>query len=174
MNHTISYHCPQTNQTITKAVNVDFDLTDGNLAELITLAATAHHGQVDKLDVDYIHHPVSVANNYFHTFGQNYNGIAAALLHDTVEDTELSFDQLREYVPDDVITAVGLVTKQGKVDYLEYIDALIQTNNTTAMQVKYSDLMHNTDPNRGSSPLPQKMAIYAQAMEKLANHLSVV
>ena len=173
MNHPISYHCPQTNQWIQKTVNVDFDLNDGNLAELVTLAASAHHGQVDKLNVDYIHHPVSVANNYFHAFGQNYNGIATALLHDTVEDTELSFEQLRAFVPDEVVTAIGLVTKQGKVDYLEYIDGLIQQNNITAMQVKYCDLKHNTDPNRGSSPLPHKMAIYAQAMEKLAQHLSL-
>ena len=63
MNHPISYQCPQTKQAIHKTLSVDFDLTDGNLAELLTLAASAHHGQVDKLAVDYIHHPVSVANN---------------------------------------------------------------------------------------------------------------
>ena len=87
------------------------------------------------------------------------------------EDTALSFEQLRAFVPDEVVTAIGLVTKQGKVDYLEYIDGLIQQSNITAMQVKYCDLKHNTDPNRGSSPLPHKMAIYAQAMEKLERHL---
>ena len=174
MNHPISYQCPQTKEWVQKTVNVDFDHTDGNLAELIILAAAAHHGQVDKLNVDYIHHPVSVANNYFNTFGQHYDGIATALLHDTVEDTELGFEQLRAFVPEEVIAAIALVTKQGKVDYLEYIDGLIQQSNATAMQVKYCDLKHNTDPNRGSSPLPHKMAIYAQAMEKLAQHLSLV
>ena len=173
MNHPISYQCPQTKQAIHKTLSVDFDLTDGNLAELIALAAAAHHGQVDKLGVDYIHHPVCVANNYFNTFGQHYDGIATALLHDTVEDTGLSFEQLRAIVSEEVIAAIALVTKQGKVDYLEYIDGLIQQNNTTAMQVKYCDLMHNTDPSRGSSPLPHKMALYAQAMDKLAQHLSV-
>ena len=174
MNHPISYQCPQTKQAIHKTLSVDFDLTDGNLAELLTLAASAHHGQVDKLAVDYIHHPVSVANNYFHTFGQHYDGIATALLHDTVEDTELDFEQLRAFVSEEVIAAIGLVTKQGKVDYLEYIDGLIQQSNVTAMQVKYCDLMHNTDPSRGSSPLPHKMAIYAQAMEKLALHVTAL
>ena len=174
MNHPISYQCPQTNEWVQKTVNVDFDHADGNLAELITLAAAAHHGQVDKLGVDYIHHPVSVANNYFNTFGQHYDGIATALLHDTVEDTELSFEQLRAFVPEEVIAAIALVTKQGKVDYLEYIDGLIQQSNVTAMQVKYCDLMHNTDPSRGSSPLPHKMAIYAQAMEKLALHVTAL
>ena len=173
MNHLIAYRCPETHAEIHKEITVDFDLTDGNLAELITLAAVAHHGQVDKLGVDYIHHPVCVANNYFNTFGQHYDGIATALLHDTVEDTELSFEQLRAFVPEEVIAAIALVTKQGKVDYLEYIDGLIQQNNVTAMQVKYCDLMHNTDPTRGSSPLPHKMAIYAQAMQRLGQHLSL-
>ena len=173
MNYLISYECPQTKQAIHKTLNVDFDLAESNLAELLTLATTAHHGQVDKLGVDYIHHPVSVANNFYHTFGQNYAGIATALLHDTVEDTELSIEQLRVIVSDEVIAAISLVTKQGKVDYLEYIDGLIQQNNTTAMQVKYCDLMHNTDPSRGSSPLPHKMAIYTQAMQRLGQHLSL-
>ena len=57
---------------------------------------------------------------------------------------------------------------------MEYIDGLIQQNNVTAMQVKYCDLMHNTDPSRGSSPLPHKMAIYAQAMQKLALHVTAL
>ena len=90
-----------------------------------------------------------------------------------MEDTELGFEQLRAFVPEEVITAIALVTKQDKVDYLEYIDGLIQQNNATAMQVKYCDLMHNTDLKRGNSPLPHKMAIYAQAMEKLAQYLSL-
>ena len=77
-------------------------------------------------------------------------------------------------MPEEVITAIALVTKQDKVDYLEYIDGLIQQSNVTAMQVKYCDLMHNTDPSRGSSPLPHKMAIYAQAMGKLALHVTAL
>ena len=174
MNHLIAYRCPETHDEIHKEVTVDFDLADGNLAELIALAAAAHHGQVDKLGVDYIHHSVSVANNYFNTFGQHYDGIATALLHDTVEDTGLSFEQLRVFVSEEVIAAIALVTKQGKVDYLEYIDGLIQQNNATAMRVKYCDLMHNTDPTRGSSPLPHKMAVYTQAMEKLALHVTAL
>lgn len=42
---------------------------------------------------------------------------------------------------------------------------------TTAMQVKYCDLVHNTDPQHGSFPLPHKMALDTQTMDKLAQHL---
>lgn len=171
MPYRIDYVDPNTQQSIQKTVNIEFDVNDGNLAQLLSISAQAHHGQVDKLGVDYIHHPVAVANNYFRTFGQHYVGLATALLHDTVEDTELDFEQLRAFVSEDVIAAIALVTKQGKVDYLTYIDGLIQTNNLVAMQVKYCDLMHNTDSTRGSSPLPHKMAIYQQAMEQLKAHV---
>ena len=149
--------------------NADLEL----IQKAYVFAATAHAGQTRLSGEPYLSHPLAVAS-ILAEMGFDEPTISAGLLHDTVEDTELSFEQLRAFVPEEVIAAIALVTKQGKVDYLEYIDGLIQQNNVTAMQVKYCDLMHNIDPSRGSSPLPHKMAIYAQAMQKLALHVTAL
>ena len=149
--------------------NADLEL----IQRAYVFAATAHAGQTRLSGEPYLSHPLAVAS-ILAEMGFDEPTISAGLLHDTVEDTELSFEQLRAFVPEEVIAAIALVTKQGTVDYLEYIDGLIQQNNVTAMQVKYCDLMHNTDSSRGSSPLPHKMAIYAQAMQKLALHVTAL
>lgn len=155
----------------TKTLNSAFDVQDKNLQQLMALATQAHEGQVDKNGVDYIHHPISVANNYYRLFGQDYAGIATALLHDTLEDTSLSAHDLSAYVPQTVIYSISLLTKNKGTDYLEYVKNLIATGDKTAIRVKYCDLLHNTDPNRGSAPPPAKAELYQQALNLLCEHV---
>ena len=152
-------------------LSMDFDVKEKNLADLVQLASQAHAGQTDKNGVAYIHHPVSVANNYHRLFGQDYAGIATALLHDTLEDTDLDSKDLNAYVPETVIYSISLLTKNKGTDYLEYIKNLIATGDKTAMRVKYCDLLHNTDPERGSTPPPHKAQLYQQALHLLREHV---
>lgn len=70
-----------------------------------------------------------------------------ALLHDVVEDTDITLvDLMSEGFPDEVIDALSLMTHNDDVPYLDYVRAL--TNNTLARKVKLADLAHNSDLTR--------------------------
>ena len=73
-------------------------------------AYAAHHGQTDKSGVPYIFHPYHVAEQMtdeFTTF--------VALLHDVVEDTSLTFEELEDQFPKEVLDALRLLTHEGDV-----------------------------------------------------------
>ena len=77
----------------------------------------------------------------------------AALLHDVVEDTEVTFDELSEFgYPDEIIDILKLLTKPKGADYQEYIDKIVNSENIHAMNVKLSDLRHNMDLSRIKNP----------------------
>lgn len=102
----------------------------------------AHKEQVDKSGIPYVFH-------LFHLAEQMTDEItvAAALLHDVVEDTPITFDYLKEQgVPEKVINALKLLTHKDDVPYLEYVEKL--KDNEIAKQVKLADLKHNSDLTR--------------------------
>ena len=70
----------------------------------------------------------------------------AALLHDVVEDSDLTFDDLSKEFPKEMIEALKLLTHQKGVPYMDYI-AKIKTNDI-AKAVKIADLRHNSDLTR--------------------------
>lgn len=112
-------------------------------AELI--AMSAHAGQVDKLGVDYIKHPRAVAAR-FDPVEQETEHVAA-LLHDVIEDSPITADDLRlAHIPDAVVDAVVLLTRTKDVAADDYYVAI--RGNEVARQVKLSDIAHNTDPAR--------------------------
>lgn len=77
-------------------------------------AKKAHKGQCRYSGEPYITHPVAVAKILF-DLGMDYQSLIAALLHDTVEDTDTGLDNIREMFGDDVAQLVDGVTKLGKV-----------------------------------------------------------
>ena len=107
----------------------------------LILAYEAHHGQLDKSGLPYVHHPLHLAE-------QMYDEISCtvALLHDIVEDTVITLEDLTKEFPPEVIEAVDLLTHKPGVDYFDYIQA-IRTNHT-AFMVKLADLAHNSDFSR--------------------------
>lgn len=108
------------------------------------LAVKAHKGQVDKGNgLPYILHPLTVANKV-HTPIQK----AAAILHDTLEDTELTVDDLiAAGIPNAVIDTVELLTDPKDGDFAGYIKRL--SENYDASAVKHADLEDNISPLRG-------------------------
>jgi (p)ppGpp synthase/HD superfamily hydrolase len=108
------------------------------------LAAKGHEGQIDKLGVPYIQHPREVALGVLQ-FGEDH-GIVA-LLHDLVEDTEITLEDLRQMgLSAPCTVAVGLLTKEKgerSQDYLMRIAAY-----PMACRVKIADNAHNTLPER--------------------------
>lgn len=108
----------------------------------IKLAFKAHEGQLDKSGLPYILHPIHVAEQMDDEYST-----CAALLHDVVEDTEYTIDDLKkEGFPQPVTDAVYALTRQTGMPYEDYIK--IVKNNPLATKVKLADIEHNSDPTR--------------------------
>ena len=107
----------------------------------MNLAYNAHHGQVDKGGVPYIFHPIHLAEQM-----DDEISTCVAMLHDTVEDTDVTLEKLAEEFPKEVVDAVSLLTHGEDVDYFDYVRAIRQ--NPVAVKVKLADLAHNGDPGR--------------------------
>lgn len=106
----------------------------------MNMAYRAHHGQADKAGVPYIFHPIHLAEQM-----TDEATTCAALLHDVLEDTMYSINDVAEKFPQEVVEAVRLLT-HGKEDYYDYIRAI--KCNPIAKAVKLADVEHNLDESR--------------------------
>ena len=107
----------------------------------MTIAYEAHHGQVDIAGTPYIFHPIHLAEQM-----DTEEECIVALLHDVVEDTEITFEQLGKEFSEIVIQALRLLTHDDSIEYMEYIKAI--KHNPIAKKVKLKDLKHNSDLTR--------------------------
>lgn len=108
------------------------------------IAERAHRGQVDKVGGEYIVHPRSVASR---VAPREPEYIATALLHDVIEDSSFTANDLRKAgIPESVVVAVTLLTRTDDVAPIDYY-AGIRTDQM-ALAVKLADLADNTDPER--------------------------
>ena len=102
-----------------------------------------------------------------------------ALLHDVVEDTDVTFEELSEFgYPDEVIEILRLLTKPHGADYQAYIDNIVNSENVHALNIKLSDLKHNMDINRIKNPTvndyERVTKRYTPAYEKVQNKLNEI
>lgn len=107
----------------------------------IKLIYNAHDGQLDKSGLPYVLHPIHIAEQ----MKDEYSTLVA-LLHDTLEDTDITPECLRAEFPAEVCDAVELLTKPADTDYFEYIERL--KSNQLARRVKLCDLEHNSTLSR--------------------------
>ena len=128
----------------------------------MNLAYNAPHGQFDKGGVPYIFHPILLAESM-----DDEISTCVALLHDTVEDTDVTLEQLAGEFPREVVDAVRLLTHPEGVEYFDYVRAIRQ--NSIAVKVKLADLAHNGDPKRISNQgnAEKRRAKYAAARKIL-------
>lgn len=111
-----------------------------NLA--INLATDKHSKQVDKAGDPYILHPLWVMNKV-----KSLEAKIVAVLHDIVEDTDITIEDLIfKGFDDNIVYAVDILTKRKGMDYENYIDLIGE--NEIAMEVKMADLEHNMDLSR--------------------------
>ena len=103
-------------------------------------AKSIHANQVDKAGKPYIEHLQAVVNNLVEPSEEM---VAVAWLHDSVEDTEQSIDDLTCYFGQEVAEAVRAITKLDGEHYDKYLARV--KNNLIEMQVKIADLKHNMD-----------------------------
>ncbi|MBO3085504.1 RelA/SpoT family protein [Cellulomonas fengjieae] len=113
------------------------------------VAEKAHRGQLRKSGDPYITHPVAVAT-ILAELGMTPSTLAAALLHDTVEDTDYSLDQLRREFGPEIAMLVDGVTKLDKVTYGDAAQAETVRKMVVAMSrdirvlvIKLADRLHN-------------------------------
>lgn len=109
------------------------------------LAYDAHHGQLDCNGVPYIFHPYHLAEQM-----KDELTTCVALLHDVVEDTNATIEELESEFPKEVTDAVRLLTHDKSTDYFDYIRAI--KANPIAKAVKLADLSHNQDESRIIDP----------------------
>jgi len=122
------------------------------LERAIQIAAKAHAGQVDKAGQPYILHPIRVMLSV-----QSLQERLAAILHDVVEDTELSLEDLADegFTPE-VIEAVRALTKE--LGELRIQAAQRAAQNPIARVVKLADVTDNMDISRIPEPTERDFA----------------
>lgn len=127
----------------------------GIIEQARSLALTAHEGQVDKAGEPYWRHPERVAA-YVEQMplagSVRQHAIASAWLHDVLEDTDVSADDLRTMFPAEVVDAVLALTRGEAEDPNAYYARV--KGNELALAVKKADLVDNTDPQR-TARLPE-------------------
>ena len=118
----------------------------------LRIATAAHAGQLDRDGYPAILHPLTVG-----LMGHTDEEKMAGFLHDVVEDTSVTFDNLiEEGIPIGVVNAIRLLTHGKESDYYDYIQGIIESGNPIALQVKYNDLKHNFERGKAHPDLQQK------------------
>ena len=109
--------------------------------QAMMLAYQAHHGQTDYNGIPYIFHPIHLAESM-----DDEISCTVALLHDVVEDTNVTMEELSKLFPPEVIEPLKLLTHNDDTPYFDYVRAI--KGNPIAKKVKLADLNHNSDQNR--------------------------
>ena len=132
------------------------------------LCFAAHRDQTDKSGMPYVFHPFHVAEQM-----ETEDEVCVALLHDVVEDTELTLYDLRAAgMGDEVLAAIDLLSHDPGVPYLEYVASVAE--NELARRVKVADLRHNCDLTRLDAPTErdrERIKKYHKALEVLGEHV---
>ena len=109
------------------------------IEDVIRIAVAAHNGQKDMVGNPAILHVLAVG-----LMGKTTEQKKAGLLHDVVEDSDMTLEDLRDKgVEEGVLEAVDLLTHRDEVSYEDYVRKIVLSGNETAIQVKLNDLHHN-------------------------------
>lgn len=123
------------------------------------IAYTAHHGQVDKGGLPYIFHPYHLAESM-----DDEISCCAALLHDVVEDTDVTMEDLAKEFPEEVIDVLKLLTHRKGVPYFDYVRKI--KDNPIAVKIKLADIAHNSDQSRCPGLTEEQLAYFRSKFEK--------
>ena len=130
----------------------------------LKICFNAHKDQVDKSGLPYVFHPFHLAEQM-----NSEDEVCAALLHDVVEDTDITFEDLeKEGFNNKVIDDLKLLTHDDDTPYMEYVKKI--KLNDIARKVKLADLKHNTDLTRLDltfQQIPYKYNTYKEAISYL-------
>lgn len=137
------------------------------LARAIALAAQYHEGQTDKGGRPYIFHPLRLMLKALTEDEQ-----IVAVLHDTIEDTDLTLDDLRrDGFSSEIVEAVDRLSRRDDETYHEFI--LRIKENRLAARVKILDIQDNMDLTRIKKPSDKdrkRLEKYSRALDTLLSH----
>ncbi|MFO7726773.1 MAG: bifunctional (p)ppGpp synthetase/guanosine-3',5'-bis(diphosphate) 3'-pyrophosphohydrolase [Desulfonatronovibrio sp.] len=169
------------NEILDKA---DAYLSSADLAivqKAYVFSAAAHAGQIRLSGEPYLFHPLEVAN-ILTEMRLDASTVAAGLLHDTVEDTKTTLEEINEQFGDDVTKIVNGVTKISKMSFESKEEAqaenirkmiLAMADDIRVIMVKLADRLHNMQTLEYQKPIKQKMVaqetmdIYAPLANRL-------
>ena len=156
----------QTTEALFERLSARFDEEEITLLrKAYALARTAHKGQFRKGGDPYIMHPVAVATIIAEDFMMDANSVAAGFLHDVVEDTDTTIDDIRREFGDDVAFLVQVVTKPkshapGQADlakqennFRQLLDSM--RRDIRAVLIKLADRLHNMRSLGSMQPVKQ-------------------
>lgn len=129
------------------------------------IAIKSHDGQLDKAGKPYVLHPIAVADAC-----KGHNDRIVALLHDVVEDTPVTLEELSKTFKPEIVEAIDAISRRDKEPYKEYISRCKE--NGIAARVKALDIQHNLSridniyDNKTRDRLKKK---YSTALEILDN-----
>ena len=141
-------------------------ITQETVEKCIRIAMDAHEGQRDPDGNAVILHPLLVGS-----MGQTDAEKCVGFLHDVVEDTDWTFDDLRkEGIPDEIIDALQLCTHDESMDYYEYVQRIIDSGNMTAIHVKLNDLHHNSARGKAFG-YPKLVEKHEKALQMIEDYM---
>ncbi|OPJ58245.1 GTP pyrophosphokinase [Clostridium chromiireducens] len=138
------------------------------IEKAILIAVNAHKGQVDKGGSPYILHPLRLMFSR-----EDETEKICAVLHDVIEDTDVTLDYLREQgFSKEVLSALDALTRRNDENYEQFIDRIIE--NKIACNVKLADLNDNMDISRIKNLTEkdyERLEKYKKAKYKILNYL---
>lgn len=149
-----------------------------NIKQTLEFIRKAHAGQKYGSD-PYWTHPLKVAEKGLEIFGSRFHDDAykAALLHDVIEDTRYTIEDLSEMGYSQSVTdAVFLLTKSMGLSYSDNIEKIISSRNQIALMVKYSDNWINYHGDKSDWPEEKRKKSqkkYLESMERISKAIQV-
>lgn len=136
----------------------------------LQIATKAHEDQKDKDGYPAILHPVTVG-----MMGNTDEEKITGFLHDVVEDTGYTFDDLlNEGIPAGIVNALRLLTHEKGTDYYDYVQRIIDSGNPIALRVKYNDLRHNYERGKSHPDLQKKHGKALEMVKAAIEHCSEI
>lgn len=141
------------------------------------LVKKIHAFQFDKVGVEYYKHPIWVKNQLPIWASEDLKN--AALLHDALEDTKITEQQLRDLgISDRTLQIINSVTHDRNMSYDEYINKIIESDDLDVIVLKYTDMKHNLLESRlallNERMREKLLSKYSQYFEKLKDKLSEI
>lgn len=137
-----------------------------SIEDALRIAIDAHEGDTDLDGLPVILHPLTVG-----LAGRNRQEMVAGFLHDVVEDTDKTFDDLAQLgVDPEVIEALQLLTHDKQTSYADYVERIATSCNPIALHVKFNDLTHNLQRGRAGGHWKQ-VAKHEPALERIRQAL---
>ena len=131
------------------------------LNKAIEFATIKHLGQVRKVSKEpYINHPIRVSKMF-----DNVEDKIIALLHDTLEDTDTTYEELQNMFGSRVAFCVSYLTHDVKVDYFEYLQTIKRVSDPVVMEIKIADIVDNLS----DKPSDKQKIKYFKALCYLSN-----